>query len=127
LNITGSPEDAEDVLQETFLKAFEHLADFREDSRFYTWLVRIGVNQGLMKLRKRRGDKTVPIGEIEGEDGEVTPRDFADWRPNPEQLLERSELETILRNAAETLPPVFRSVFFCATWRDFRRKKRRSC
>src|SRR5713226_5754088 len=72
LNITGSPEDAEDVLQETFLKAFEHLADFREDSRFYTWLVRIGVNQGLMKLRKRRGDKTVPIGEIEGEDGEVT-------------------------------------------------------
>src|SRR6267143_258081 len=99
LNITGSPEDAEDVLQETFLKAFEHLADFREDSRFYTWLVRIGVNQGLMKLRKRRGDKTVPIGEIEGEDGEVTPRDFADWRPNPEQLLERSELETILRNA----------------------------
>ncbi len=112
LNITGSPEDAEDVLQETFLKAFEHLADFRQDSRFYTWLVRIGVNQGLMKLRKRRGDKTVPMGEVEGEDGEVAARDFADWRPNPEQLLERSELETILRNAAETLPPVFRSVFF---------------
>ncbi len=112
LNITGSPEDAEDVLQETFLKAFEHLADFREDSRFYTWLVRIGVNQGLMKLRKRRSDKTVPMGEVEGEDGEVVQRDFADWKPNPEQLLARSELETILRNAAETLPPAFRSVFF---------------
>jgi len=112
LNITGSPEDAEDVLQETFLKAFEHLADFRQDSRFYTWLVRIGVNQGLMKLRKRRSDKTVPMGEVEGEDGEVVQRDFADWKPNPEQLLARSELETILRNAAETLPPAFRSVFF---------------
>lgn len=112
LNITGSPEDAEDVLQETFLKAFEHLADFREDSRFYTWLVRIGVNQGLMKLRKRRSDKTVPLGEVESEDGEVMPRDFTDWRPNPEQALERSELESILQNAAKTLPPAFRSVFF---------------
>jgi RNA polymerase sigma-70 factor (ECF subfamily) len=112
LNITGSPEDAEDVLQESFLKSFEHLPEFREDSRFYTWLVRIAVNEGLMKLRKRRSDKTVPFGEIEDEEGEVTPRDFADWKPNPEELLAQSELETILRNAAETLPSTFRSVFF---------------
>ena len=54
MNITGNREDAEDVLQEAFLKAFEHLADFREDSRFYTWIVRIAVNEALMKLRKRR-------------------------------------------------------------------------
>ena len=112
LNITGNPEDAEDVLQESFLKAFEHLPGFREDSRFYTWLVRIAVNQGLMKLRKRRSDKTLPFGEVRDEEGEVTPRDFADWKPNPEELMARSELETILRNAAETLPPTFRSVFF---------------
>jgi RNA polymerase sigma-70 factor (ECF subfamily) len=112
LNITGNPEDAEDVLQESFLKAFEHLPEFRQDSRFYTWLVRIAVNEGLMKLRKRRGDKTVPLGEVENEDGEVMPRDYADWKPNPEQLLAQSELEEILRDAASTLPPAFRSVFF---------------
>ena len=52
LNLTGNPEDAEDMLQETFLKAYEHLPNFREDSRFYTWIVRIAINQGLMKLRK---------------------------------------------------------------------------
>ncbi len=112
LNITGNPEDAEDVLQESFLKAFEHLPEFRQDSRFYTWLVRIAVNEGLMKLRKRRGDKTVPLGEVEDEDGEVMPRDYADWKPNPEQLLAQSELEKILREAAVSLPPAFRSVFF---------------
>ncbi|HXN45001.1 MAG TPA: sigma-70 family RNA polymerase sigma factor, partial [Bryobacteraceae bacterium] len=52
-HITQNPEDAEDVLQETFLKAYEHLGDFQGNSKFYTWLVRIAVNQALMKLRKR--------------------------------------------------------------------------
>lgn len=112
LNITGSPEDAEDVLQETFLKAFEHLPDFREDSRFYTWIVRIAVNEGLMKLRKRRSDRSVPIEDFVDEEGEVLPREFADWRPNPEESLARSEIETILTQAARSLPPTFRAVFF---------------
>ena len=111
LSITGDPSDAEDVLQETFLKAFEHLGDFREDSRFYTWLVRIGVNQGLMKLRKRRADKSVPLGNVETEEGEVLPREYADWRPNPEQQYERTELESILQDATQGLPPAFRTVF----------------
>lgn len=112
LNLTGNPEDAEDILQETFLKAFEHLSDFREDSRFYTWIVRIAINQGLMKLRKRRGSKEVQIEDGENDDGEVIPRDFADWRPNPEQELQRTELEGILQNAARSLPTTFRTVFF---------------
>ena len=112
LNLTGNPEDAEDILQETFLKAFEHLSDFREDSRFYTWIVRIAINQGLMKLRKRRGSKEVQIEDGENDDGEIIPRDFADWRPNPEQELQRTELEGILQNAARSLPTTFRTVFF---------------
>lgn len=111
LNITGLPEDAEDVLQETFLKAFQHLSEFREDSRFYTWLVRIGVNEGLMKLRRRRADKTVPIEDHVDEEGVTVPREFADWSPNPEQLLAQSELQSILDNAARALPPTFRTVF----------------
>jgi RNA polymerase sigma-70 factor (ECF subfamily) len=111
LNLTGNPEDAEDVLQEAFLKAFLHLPDFREDSRFYTWLVRIAVNEGLMKLRKRRSDKSVPIEDSVDEEGDVLPREFADWKPNPEELYAQAEIEEILRNAAQTLSPAFRTVF----------------
>jgi RNA polymerase sigma-70 factor (ECF subfamily) len=112
MNITGNPEDAEDVLQDTFLKAFEHLPDFREDSRFYTWIVRIAVNEALMKLRKRRSSKEVPFEETEDQDGEVQVRDYADWKPNPEQTLAREEMEQILRNAIQALPPGFRTVFY---------------
>jgi RNA polymerase sigma-70 factor (ECF subfamily) len=111
LNLTGNPEDAEDVLQEAFLKAFEHLPEFREDSRFYTWLVRIAVNEGLMKLRKRRSDKSVPIGDAVGEEGEVVPREFTDWKPNPEQIYAQTEIEAILQNAAGSLPTGLRAVF----------------
>ena len=111
LNITGSPEDAEDVLQEAFLKAFEHLPEFREDSRFYTWIVRIAVNEGLMKLRKRRSSKEVSFQDAEGDDGEPVVHDFTDWRPNPEQVLAQSELEDILQKAVRALPPTFRTVF----------------
>ena len=125
MNITGSPEDAEDVLQETFLKAFEHLPDFREDSRFYTWLVRIAVNEGLMKLRKRRSSKEVPIEDSQDEEGEVMPREFADWKPNPEQLLARAELETILSNAVKVAPPNFSDGFLPAgRGRPFHRRDR---
>ena len=112
MNITGSREDAEEVLQETFLKAFEHLPDFREDARFYTWLVRIAINEGLMKLRKRRTGREVPIEDAVGEDGEVMPREFTDWKPNPEQLMAQAEMERILQDAARTLSPAFRTVFY---------------
>ena len=111
LNITGNPEDAEDVLQEAFLKAFENLPRFREDSRFYTWIVRIAVNQALMKLRKRRTDKSVSLDDPIEEDGEVIPRDFADWKPNPEQLLGRTETRETLEKAIQNLSPSFRTVF----------------
>jgi RNA polymerase sigma-70 factor (ECF subfamily) len=112
MNIIGNPEDAEDVLQDTFLKAFEHLPEFREDSRFYTWIVRIAVNEALMKLRKRRSSREVSFEETEDQDGDVVVRDYADWRPNPEQTLAREEMEQILRSAIQALPPGFRTVFY---------------
>ncbi len=111
VNITGNAEDAEDVLQEAFLKAFQHLPDFRADSRFYTWLVRIAVNEALMKLRKRRADRSVPIEDEVDDEGGIVPREFADWKPNPEQEYAQAEIEAILRNAAQTLPPAYRAVF----------------
>lgn len=112
MNITGNAEDAEDVLQEAFLKAFAHLPEFREDSRFYTWIVRIAVNEALMKLRKRRTSREVPVADSQDENGEVVVREFADWKPNPEQEYARAELEQILQGAVRALPPGFRTVFY---------------
>ncbi|MDE3180165.1 MAG: sigma-70 family RNA polymerase sigma factor [Acidobacteriota bacterium] len=112
VRLMGNDQDAEDVLQETFLKAFEHLKDFREDSRFYTWLVRIAVNEGLMKLRKRRSDKAGPMEDVVDDEGQVMPREFRDWKPNPEQEMGHKEMETILLDAARALPASLRAVFF---------------
>jgi RNA polymerase sigma-70 factor (ECF subfamily) len=112
LNITGNREDAEDVLQEAFLKAFEHLPEFREDSRFYTWIVRIAVNESLMKLRKRRTSREVPIDDSPDENGDVLVREFADWKPNPEQEYARAELEGILERGVQALTAGLRTVFY---------------
>src|SRR5271167_4368618 len=84
-HITQNREDAEDVMQDAFLKAFQKLDQFQGNSKFYTWLVRIAVNESLMRLRKRRTGKLVSMDEdLQTEEGSV-PRDFADWAPNPEQ------------------------------------------
>lgn len=110
-HITHNEEDAQDVVQEAFLKAYRNLQQFQGNSKFYTWLVRIAVNEALMKLRRRRADKTVSIDEdVETEDGSM-PREVADWSPNPEQLYGQSELGDILKKTIQGLPPGFRTVF----------------
>ena len=109
--ITQNDDDAEDVLQESFLKAYSHLDDFQGNSRFYTWLVRIAVNEALMKLRKRRSDKTVPLDEpIDTGEDEVV-REIAVWDENPEQRYSREELGALLDEAIQTLKPAYRTVF----------------
>jgi RNA polymerase sigma-70 factor, ECF subfamily len=109
--ITQNDDDAEDVLQETFLKAYTHLDDFQGNSKFYTWLVRIAVNEALMKLRKRRSSRTVPLDEpIDTGEDEVV-REIAVWDENPEQQYSRDELSSILEEAIESLKPAYRTVF----------------
>jgi len=110
-HITQNREDAEDVMQDAFLKAYEKLDQFQGNSKFYTWLVRIAVNESLMRLRKRRTGKMVSIDEdIETDEGSV-PRDLADWAPDPEQNYGQAELAEILRKTIQGLPPGFRIVF----------------
>jgi RNA polymerase sigma-70 factor, ECF subfamily len=110
-HITHNEEDAQDVVQDAFLKAYTNLDQFQGNSKFYTWLVRIAVNEALMKLRRRRTDKTVSIDEdVETEEGSM-PRELADWGPNPEQLYRQSELSDILKKTIQGLPPGFRTVF----------------
>jgi RNA polymerase sigma-70 factor (ECF subfamily) len=109
--ITQNDDDAEDVLQETFLKAYSHLDDFQGNSKFYTWLVRIAVNEALMKLRKRRSDRTVPLDEpIDTGEDEVV-REIAVWDEDPEQRYSREELGSILDEAIQSLKPAYRTVF----------------
>jgi len=110
-NITHNREDAEDVVQEAFLKAYRNLDQFQGQSKFYTWLVRIAVNEALMRLRRRRPEKIVSIDEDIQTDEDAIPREIADWSPNPEQLYKQSELREILDKTIQGLPPGFRTVF----------------
>ena len=110
-HITQNDQDAEDVLQETFLKAFEHLPDFQGQSKFYTWLVRIAVNESLMKLRKRKSDRSVPLDEPVDTGEDTVAREIAVWDENPEDRYSREELGQILDEAVQSLKPAFRTVF----------------
>ena len=110
-HITHNVEDAEDVLQDTFLKAYEHLDGFQEQSKLYTWLVRIAVNESLMKLRKRRTGKLLSLDEDIDTGEEKVAREIAVWDDNPEQRYSREEMQSILRQAIDGLAPIFRTVF----------------
>ena len=111
MHVTQNREDAEDVLQETFLKAYEHLDQFKGDSKFYTWIVRIAVNQALMKLRRRKTDKSVSLDETIDTGEDTVTREVAAWDEDPEQRFSREELGGILDSAVQSLEPLYRSVF----------------
>jgi RNA polymerase sigma-70 factor (ECF subfamily) len=110
-SVTHNREDSQDAVQETFLKAYQHLGDFRGDSKFSTWLIRIVVNQSLMKLRKQRAIREESLDEDFQGDGDKLPREVIDWAPNPEQLYRTSELRQILIKTIDELPPSLRVVF----------------
>jgi RNA polymerase sigma-70 factor, ECF subfamily len=109
-NITQNREDAEDAMQEAFLKAYEHLQSFEGNSRFYTWLVRIAVNQALMKLRKRRPN-VVSLDEEVNTGEDMVPREVEDWGPSPADRYAQIELSEILTKVIGDLDPSFRIVF----------------
>ena len=111
MNITQNREDAEDVLQESFLKAYEHLDQFLGNSKFYTWIVRIAVNQALMKLRKRRSDRAVSLDEQIDTGEDTVVREIAAWDPDPEERYSREELHEILNGVIDELAPIYRTVF----------------
>jgi len=106
--ITANEQDAEDVTQETFLSALEHLAGFREEASFGTWLSRIATHAALKVLRKRKG---LPTESLE-EQGELPhPQYIADWRESPEQLAQRHETARLIDDALAALDEGHRVVF----------------
>ena len=111
ISILKNPADAEEVAQEAVLKAFSNLASFRAESKFSTWLVQIAYNEAKMKLRKARPHLYESIDERQQtEDGDYWPKDFADWRPIPSELLEKDEIRQAVQNAINSLSPIFREV-----------------
>jgi RNA polymerase sigma-70 factor (ECF subfamily) len=110
-HVTHNREDAQDAVQEAFLKVFRKLTQFQENSQFSTWLIRITVNESLMKLRKQRSTREVSIDEDFLSDEDIGPFELADWAPSPEVLNREAELRNILRNTLQELQPSIRVVF----------------
>src|SRR5512133_838229 len=110
-HITQNREDAEDVVQDAFLKAYQNLGQFQGQSKFYTWLVRIAVNEALMRVRRRGPERMVSLDEDVKTEDDSVPREVADWSPNPEQQYSQAELKDILTRTIQGLPPSFRTVF----------------
>ncbi len=112
--IVGQVQDAEEVVQQTFLSVIEHLKDFREEALFATWLTRIATNHALALLRKRSQQRTVPLADDRpsGTDSEIPHPDYiAQWRETPEEIASRRETRQLLDDALERLDEKYRLVF----------------
>ncbi len=115
LRMLGQEQDAEDVTQQTFLSALEHLNGFRAEASFATWLLRIATHAALKVIRKRKGLKTISLEEAtEGSDQVDSiphPEFIADWRQSPEQLVQKHEIQRLLDEALARLDEKHRLVF----------------
>jgi len=111
VSILNNPADAEEVAQEAVLKAFTHLAGFRAEAKFSTWLIQITINEARLRLRKDRRHLYDSLDERRSDaEGDYDPKDFADWREIPSEELKRAELRNALQRAMATLAPKYREV-----------------
>ena len=108
--IIRNREDAEDAAQECFLNAFVHLKDFDGRSQFATWLTRIAINAALMKLRKNRGAREVPMDDSNPSSEPVAQREFRHHAPDPEESCSLRERKRIVKSAISGLRPRARNV-----------------
>jgi RNA polymerase sigma-70 factor, ECF subfamily len=111
LSYMKNEADAEDVAQEAFLKGFHHLASFRAEAKFSTWLIGIALNEARSRLRRQT---IVCMESLDDppDDGEVvSPALLRDWREIPSEALQRKELRQMLQNAITNLPDKYREVF----------------
>ncbi len=110
-HITKNDQDAEDVLQDTFLKAYSRLGQFEGNAKFYTWIVRVAVNEALMRIRRGKNRVTVSLDqELETSDGAIQ-RELPAETESPEESLSRTELRESLTQAIDSLSEIYRPVF----------------
>jgi len=111
-SIVKNETEAEDGAQQTVISAYRHLASFRGDAKFSTWLTTIAINEGRKRLRKAKGAAEESLEEqAESHEGDFTPAPLTDWREIPLEALERKELREALRVAVAELPGIYRQVF----------------
>jgi RNA polymerase sigma-70 factor (ECF subfamily) len=110
LSFVKNEADAEDVVQEAFLKAFSGLARFRFEASFSTWLISITLNEARTRLRRNTASRTQSLDESEEEGGTISPALLRDWREIPSEVMERHEVRDILRQAVDALPVRYRQV-----------------
>jgi RNA polymerase sigma-70 factor (ECF subfamily) len=106
MGITRNAADAEDAAQTAFLKAFQHLPDFKGGARFGTWLTRIAINEGLECVRKQK--PTESLSPDDEDPGQFRPRSVLAWADDPEQLYQREELRALVERAVASLPVRYR-------------------
>jgi RNA polymerase sigma-70 factor, ECF subfamily len=111
LKMVGNEQDAEDVLQETFIKAYKNIETFEGRAKLSTWLYRIAVNESLMLLRKRSGNHVEIDAETETDSGELIPKQMVDWCCLPEKELLGDETRQVIQAAIKTLTPANRAAF----------------
>jgi RNA polymerase sigma-70 factor (ECF subfamily) len=111
LKMLGNPQDAEDILQETFIKAFRYLGNFDGRSSVSTWLYRIATNEALMQIRKHKPGQLSLDEPVETEEGIQEPAQIVDWCCMPEEELMSSEVRAQLDRAVDELPYTMRVVF----------------
>ncbi len=111
-SVLRNEADAEEAAQEAFLKAYRHLGDFRGESCFHTWVVRIALNEARMRLRKEHRHLYQSLDETEPETEQAVPlvQRLADWREVPSEVLERSEVRKEITRALDSLPESYREV-----------------
>ena len=120
LSVLRNPADAEEVAQESILKGFRYLSQFRADSRFGTWLLKITLNEARMRLRRQHKDLWESLdAQPQDEEGDYVPQEFGDWREIPSEALERKEIRDVLSNAVEALPEIYREVIVLRDIRQF--------
>jgi RNA polymerase sigma-70 factor (ECF subfamily) len=112
-SVLKNKQDAEDAAQETVLKAFQHIDQLRSEPAFKSWLLRIAMNEARIRLRRERRNLYDSLEERAqaSEDGEIMPRQFADWREIPSEALENQELRQKLQEALDSLPAHYRQIF----------------
>jgi len=111
LRMLGNPQEAEDVLQETFINAFRHLKQFEGRSQLSTWLYRIAANQALMRLRKNEPEMVSVDESVQIDNGESMPRQLKDWCCLPESEFMTSEAQAQLDQAIHELSSALRAAF----------------
>jgi len=111
LKMVGNEQDAEDVLQETFIKALNHIEGFEARAKISTWLYRIAVNESLMLLRKRKKSLVDLDAGFETHSGDVLPQQIVDWCCLPEKELMSDESRRHINQAMQTLSDANRAVF----------------